>query len=103
MRLIDLEPQFRTFIKQDGKVFLGKPQTLAEAQGITFDCPRCKSGHWIGIWFADKGAPEEAEPLPRWKVSGTGYDDLTVSPSVDAGPDCWHGFITNGEIVGGLP
>lgn len=102
MRLADLDPQFRTYIEKDGHVYLGKVDTLAEAQGITFDCPRCASGHWIGIWFKDRGVPAHAEPLPRWGASGTGYHDLSISPSIDAGPSCWHGFVTNGQIVGGI-
>lgn len=36
---------------------------------------------------------------PRWNVSGSGLNDLTLTPSVDVGePSCWHGFITNGVI-----
>ena len=99
MRLTELEPQFRTDIRKDGKIFLGKVDTFAEAQGITFTCPRCANGHWIGVWFKDKGASAEAEPLHRWAATGTGYDDLTLTPSINAGSNCWHGFITNGEVT----
>jgi hypothetical protein len=37
---------------------------------------------------------------PRWNVSGSGFDDLTITPSIAVGkdPECWHGYITNGEI-----
>ncbi len=37
---------------------------------------------------------------PRWTVSGSGLQDLTITPSIAVGkdPECWHGFITNGEI-----
>ena|ERR1019366_6676071 len=36
---------------------------------------------------------------PRWQMSGTGLDDLTLSPSVDVGePSCWHGYIENGVV-----
>jgi hypothetical protein len=35
----------------------------------------------------------------RWTMSGTGLADLTLSPSVAVGtPECWHGFIVNGEV-----
>jgi hypothetical protein len=46
-----------------------------------------------------------------WVISGTRPtdpnaafpDDLTVTPSLDASRSGhWHGFITNGEIVGGI-
>ena len=39
---------------------------------------------------------------PRWTVSGTSLENLTTAPSIAVGPaasECWHGFITNGEIV----
>jgi hypothetical protein len=41
-------------------------------------------------------------PGARWTISGE-FENLTVTPSIDgsAGGN-WHGFITNGEIVGGL-
>jgi hypothetical protein len=37
---------------------------------------------------------------PRWTVSGTGLHDLTITPSIAVGenPECWHGFITAGEV-----
>lgn len=37
---------------------------------------------------------------PRWTMQGTGLDDLTLLPSVAIGkPECWHGYITRGEIT----
>jgi hypothetical protein len=37
---------------------------------------------------------------PRWTVSGTSLEDLTISPSIAVGenPECWHGYIQNGEV-----
>lgn len=43
----------------------------------------------------------DGQSHPRWTVSGSGLDDLTLTPSVAVGPadkECWHGFITAGEI-----
>ena len=100
MRLVDLAPQFRLYSADRA---LGKTDSLAEAQGITFECPVCQSGHWILVWFAGKGVPPEAEPTHRWAAGGTGYSDLTLSPSIDCtvgDPKCWHGFIQNGEVTG---
>jgi len=93
--------------------------TLAEAQGVCFLCPACfvKNGgavgtHGITVTFRDRGALDhqgshakgtEVEgkyipgPPSRWEVSGTDFNDLTLSPSADCG--CWHGFITNGEVT----
>lgn len=43
-------------------------------------------------------------PDMAWKFEGNDFETLTVTPSLDASRSGnWHGFITNGEIVGGLP
>lgn len=86
--------------------------TLADAQGVEFDCPRCKNGHRIAVAFSGRGvldhqASRDKNGNPtRWQVAGgTGLEDLSLSPSVDctpSNPQCWHGHITNGEIVGGI-
>jgi hypothetical protein len=37
---------------------------------------------------------------PRWEMSGSGLADLTMTPSIAIGkPECWHGYITQGQIV----
>ena len=43
----------------------------------------------------------------RWSIAGgidaAAFETLTVTPSIDGSPGGnWHGFITNGQIVGGL-
>lgn len=83
-------------------------ETLAEAQGVEFNCPRCASGHRIAVAFAGRGVldhqgtrDKNGRPT-RWQVSGTGLHDLTLSPSVDctpSNPNCWHGHIRNGEVT----
>ena len=95
MRLSALEPTFR----RHAPGALGKAEGMADAQGILFLCPACvnKDGHSLLVWFADRGVPAEALPAPRWKATGTTFEDLSLSPSVNAG--CWHGFVTNGEIT----
>jgi hypothetical protein len=35
-------------------------------------------------------------PRPRWIMSGTSLEDLTLTPSIDTG--CWHEYITLGEV-----
>ena len=121
MRLTELEPQFVRYVTQgheeqfaEGRAtpaeYLHHLDSLAEAQGIVFLCPTCivkNSGtvgtHAIEVTFAGRGAQDhqgshnrESKPS-RWNVSGSGYSDLTLHPSVDAG--CWHGFVTNGEAA----
>jgi len=88
-------------------------ETFAEAQGIWFYCPGCfvENGGIVGtahfdITFEGRGAlPSQGSKYKngpvRWSVSGTGLEDLTLSPSIkvpDEGPEHWHGYITNGEV-----
>lgn len=80
---------------------------LAQAQGMRFLCPACyaKNGgevgtHGVLCWFAGRGVPDSLSPGPgRWVVSGTGIDDLTLSPSVHlTTSSCgWHGWVQNGS------
>lgn len=106
MRLTDLEPRFLRVRPSS----LQHVPTLAEAQGIMFLCPACfqrnegpVGTHEILIWFADRGvAPGHVSCPRRWHVSGTGFEDLTLSPSIDLsnaqGQGCqWHGWVRDGE------
>lgn len=125
MRLILLEPQFirhevrrktQRFRQADGQEYdkTGDVEchiyveTVAEAQGIIFLCPKCyaenkgpEGTHSVLCWFKDRGVPLTAEPGPaRWTVSGNSYDDLTLSPSVLIVGGCaWHGFVTAGAVT----
>jgi hypothetical protein len=104
MKLVDLNAQFVT---STAKGWRGV-ETLAEAQGVLFDCPACTKAnggpqgtHCVLVWFRDR-APEGIEPGPgRWTVSeaSTGLGDLTLGPSVQlGGKGCrWHGFVIQGE------
>lgn len=97
------------------------PENIHGADGIIFWCP-CGYGkpefpidgarpHAVVVSFAN---PMGAQPAPpgsgsqnrsgapsRWTVSGTGLHDLTLSPSIAVGsdPECWHGWVQNGEVV----
>lgn len=82
--------------------------TLAEAQGLRMQCPVCRD-HGLAVAFAGRGVLDhhgsqnrDGKPS-RWQVSGTGFDDLTLKPSIDltgpVRPNCWHGFITNGDVT----
>ena len=51
---------------------------------------------------ADHGpVSRDGKSHPRWTVSGTGLHDLTITPSIAVGkdPECWHGFVRNGEVT----
>jgi hypothetical protein len=91
-----------------GGSFCCQGASIEGAQGIFLFCP-CRGGHALIIPFAN---PRNAPPVPpehgpsdrggthrpRWQMTGTGLADLTLSPSVDVGDSCWHGFITGGEV-----
>lgn len=125
MRLIDLRPRWlyeydhatgamrealdvNTPPAPDDDETRGLPtRTVAEVQGVSFLCPVCfkKNGGPVGTesilcWFRGRGIPDNADPGPgRWApVSGAGFGDLTLSPSVNVQNGHWHGFVTNGEI-----
>lgn len=99
------------------------------AQGVFFYGP-CGYGredgtHAIVVAFANPrnaaAVPPGFKPLPRWTITGSSLDDLTLTTSIDCtvekpedvaahraaglnagecapGRMCWHGFITNGEV-----
>lgn len=85
-----------------------RPETsidIGRAQGVMFLCPACfatkgpKGTESVICWFDGRGVPADALPGPgRWSVSGVGFDDLSLSPSVNVDSGHWHGWVTNGEI-----
>ena len=109
MKLTLLEPQFMRITSAG---HYADVDTLAEAQGVMFLCPKCFAKncgnvgtHSVMVWFRDCGVPADEVPLPgRWGVSGTGYADLTITPSISlenpGKVGCqWHGFVTSGEAA----
>jgi hypothetical protein len=91
---------------------------LGNAQGmVMFQCPHCRSCRLTCTFVESKvseqqdaleaaGVEDAHEVVPckrlAWGRAGAGLEDLSVTPSLDASPaGHWHGFITNGEIVGG--
>ena len=86
--------------------------TLAEADGLFFLCPKCftENGgdigtHCVICWFEGK-VPDEVCPKPgRWNPVGTGIDDLSFVPGAKShsvllmGGCNWHGFVTNGDAT----
>lgn len=117
MKLTDpwFEAEFYGDVAADGSRHRRGVQ-LDGAQGLFLWCPcsygNDKRAHGLIVPFANpQGAPacpadhgpinsNPGQPRPPWAMSGTGLQDLTLSPSIDVGADhCWHGYITNGEIT----
>lgn len=97
-------------------------ETMAEAQGVMFQCPKCavgaeaftrdgKSGyigvHYVLCWFKEpmngKEVPDDLDPKPgRWHAVGDTIDNITFTGpgaySVLLTSGCgWHGYVANGE------
>jgi len=119
VRLVELEPQFIRVempVTTWHRVKAGvDPLKYTEADIEEVTGPRehwahCDfaSAHGIVWAFEGRGCPpgmlshnKEGRDT-RWQVSGTGYDDLTMSPSlqVQAEPYCSaHFHVKNGEIT----
>lgn len=83
--------------------------SLAEAHGLSFDCPKCFSttGHGVIVGFAGRNSPyplsrgSEGQPT-NWDASGTGIDDLSLTPSIQLLGGCnWHGFVGSNGVPPG--
>ena len=111
MKLSDLNPEFiRWGISSGGQGFK-RVDSIDEAHGIMFICPKCAdgNGHRVICWSRSRGTPEDVHPLPgRWAIRGTSFVDLTLdgdvgnansNRSVQLQGGCnAHFHVTNGEI-----
>lgn len=108
-RLADLNPQFMRYSPRDGNVYWTPVATLAEAQGLKFECPKCaggRGGHMIMCWSRSAGVPDTATPGPgRWRLVGTSLEDVTLEAepgktrSVLMNGCGWHGYVTRGMVT----
>lgn len=106
MRLRDLDAQF---LKRLEPTRFRNVDSLAEADGIRFLCPKCfaaKAGpsgvHSIICW--SPAVPQDTSPKPgRWEMRGTGIDDLTLvagSSSVLLTGGCAaHFYVRDGATI----
>ena len=102
MKLTDLEPRY--FVRGAN----------SRPVGITFNCPcrpDCQSRLAIAIHLdgtnfdPDPDNPQQFSAGEKvWTITGgDDFGNLSLSPSVDASSSGnWHGYITNGQIVGGI-
>ena len=111
MKLSELEP---AFVRYEGeKITRTEGVPLADAQGIWFLCPLCFAKnkgnvgtHFVEVSFEERGVlpaqgshGTDGKPT-RWKMTGTDFADLTLTPSLKLEGGCaWHGFITKGAIT----
>ena len=118
MKLTDLEPQlYRYENRIETRDTTAGPKTgpclyrvpvasLTEAQCLWFLCPKCFAGqqHRVEVTIAGRGVPDDMGThnakgvAVRWNLSGNGFHDLTLTPSILLEGGCnWHGFVTNGD------
>lgn len=132
MKLRDLNARF-IYGAHAGGSRLSEDETVDKMQGVMFQCPKCAKGkqrgkegrlgfaigaHYVRVFFANPRnapvAPLEADDNPRWTMSGSTIDDLTLSPSVNLDIDhdrngnfipveqrgCrWHGYVKDGDAA----
>jgi hypothetical protein len=96
MKLADLEPYFLKI--EDERTFRFEGVSINEADGVWFECPKCRN-HSIRCW--QPHVPQAISPTGgRWPFSGSGLDDLTLTPSISLESSCGaHFFVRNGEIT----
>lgn len=109
MKLLELEPTFLRYEPKDGRDIFVMVDSISEAQGVKFLCPKCWKAnngpigtHAVICW--NPTIPQTVPPQPgRWSLVGTGLHDLSLvaaSSSILLTAGCmWHGYIKNGEVT----
>lgn len=102
MKLTDLDPQWLSH-GGEGVLKNGKPVPLRERIGITLNCP-CGCAHRLDVMFrnpVDGQGSVYPPQWPSWERKGETFEELTLTPSIqrEIPARCWHGYITNGEII----
>jgi hypothetical protein len=109
MKLADLDPRWAC----DADIVIGGVKQHFEGRhgmAVSFECPHCVQRERetgdnrvirLAVWFANPidGLPSTDDATTLWQRSGDSFENLTLTPSVDASKEGhWHGYITNGEI-----
>lgn len=117
MRLVDLEP---LWLLKDGRrvgFVFRCPTRPTRWQSCFYEAPP-RQEQWRlfaeALYAGTLGEEEAADtvaahnvqgctPGTHWTIEGE-FENLSCAPSLDGSKGGnWHGYITNGEIVGGLP
>lgn len=110
MRLIDLAPRWLTLEGRRVGFIFRCPTDAKFYQTCFFaPTPRRQQDAAIEALLGDdyhqvvQQCKESVGWTPTGAVDALSFETLTVTPSLDGSPGgLWHGFITNGQIVGGL-
>jgi len=100
VRLTDLNPRWC----MDADIVIGGVKRHYDdrhGMALSFDCPHCRVQR-LAVWFANPidGLPPTDDATQLWHRDGESFENLTLSPSIDASAHGhWHGFIRNGEVT----
>lgn len=110
MRLVDLDP--RWLLKDGQRIgFMFRSPTHDRFYQSCFPVPPIKVSEQLSLFYEhSKGENLTVQPMnphARWQIQGgienATFETMTVTPSLDGSAGgLWHGFITNGQIVGGI-
>lgn len=114
MRLLDLDPRWLT---KDGMrigLLFNSPLSGRPGKAIfrmtAFFAPTPHDDQYDAIvavvgedgWLRT----QTCNPAAGWTCTpdaqSATFENVSIQPSLDGGPSSWHGYITNGEIVGGI-
>lgn len=101
MKLLDLNPEWSGCGGEGVTNADGSPVPRRERVAVLLDCP-CGCAHRLHVPFANP--PDGLGPIYQdygWQRTGETFEDLTLTPSIqrEFPARCWHGFITNGEVL----
>jgi hypothetical protein len=118
VRLADLDPQWLMFEgRRVGFTFISPAQRIRRDGTVnptpyrqTCFAERVPFRDQLEIFEAMFGVPffvQGCNPECAWTVAGgidqASFETMTVTPSLDGSAGgLWHGFISNGDIVGGV-
>lgn len=113
MRLLDLDPQW---IIEDGKrvgfTFISPRDGNVGKRDYRQSCyaapPRTRDQlAAFKRMHGEDSIVQPCNPTAKWQIAGgldaADFASISVTPSLDGSAGgLWHGFITNGQIVGGI-
>lgn len=112
MRLIDLDPRWltREGLKIGFAFFSPINPSYRQTCFVVMDLGfkgQLKAMEQAGLVEEDSGNWQACRNDFAWNIEGgienAKFETITVTPSLDGSKGgLWHGFITNGEIVGGI-
>jgi hypothetical protein len=104
MRLVDLDPKWLiydgervgfTFVSPTNNQYRQSCFSVAFDTHIQLDMFEEQLGEDVNV--------QPCNEMAFWTITGDSFDNLSVTPSINgAYGGLWHGFITDGKIVGGL-